>query len=120
MHALTGSGPGAFACTQVRLRYSVTFTSARQRMLQYVLAPPKPHLIPLIKRTYRTNATFAKRGQGETHSYDWDVLMLYVDELKLLLRDAVGLIAALEDALLWRRASMHRSVLALAWWQVRH
>ena len=70
-------------------------------MLAYLSSKPVP-IIPLNKASYRSNAIFAKQGGGATESYDWDVLMVYIAELKGTIRLAVSLFAALEDVLLWR------------------
>ena len=85
----------------IRLRYSVTFKSERTRMLSYLRGNSVP-IIPFYKEAYRANAMFAKRGQDVPGDYDWDVLMVYVNELKGLLRLAISLFAAVEDVLLWR------------------
>ena len=70
----------------VRLRFSVTFKSERVRMLQYLQGAPPTHIVPLHKSSYRVNARFAKRGQLASEAYDWDILMVYVDELKIVRR----------------------------------
>ena len=42
-------------------------------------------------------------SQGAKESYDWDVLMLYMDELKIVCRMVITFVAVLEDVLLWRK-----------------
>lgn len=93
----------------VRLRLSVTFKSERQRMLGY-LKPPPTHALPLMKRTYRANAIFAKRGALADENYDWDVLMIYVDELKAVAKLAIYFLAGAESILLWRGPVIHLSL----------
>ena len=87
-------------------------------MLQYISSPPPTHLVPFTKQSYRANAIFTKQGKLEKQSYDWDVLMAYLGELKLVLKDAISLIAALENILLWRRAAIGYSATNFVLWQL--
>ena len=93
---------GKLGC--VRLRISVTFPSERKRMLAYLKTTPTP-IIPFNKSNYRKNALFAKYGKGAKQTYDWDVLMVYIDELKTVVRLMITFVAVIEDILLWRRSS---------------
>ena len=85
----------------VRLRFSVTFKSERARMVRYLKQPAIP-IIPFNKKIYRKHALFAKYGKLALQAYDWDILMVYVDELKIVLKLAIGTLATLENILLWR------------------
>ena len=73
-------------------------------MLHY-LKPSLTPIIPCNTAAYRKNMIFAKKGKGAKESYDWDVLMVYVDELKIALRLGITCLAVLENILLWRRQS---------------
>ena len=54
----------------VRLRFSVTFKSERQRMLGYLRGNRDVPIIPFNKSSYRRIATFAKRGGDVAVGYD--------------------------------------------------
>ena len=75
----------------MRLRYSVAFPSERERLLGYVKGRPPTHYLPLYEPSHVASARFAKRGKLASEKYDWDVLMVYVDELKLVSRVRVRL-----------------------------
>ena len=101
----------------VRLRFSVTFKSERARMLGYLGQPPT-HLVPFKRARHRRNAIFAKQGGVARHQYDWDVLMKYVDELKVVAKLAVMLVAAIENVLLWRCHAIGYSVVSFVGFQL--
>ena len=92
----------------VRLRYSVTFKSERQRILKYATSPPS-FFVPLYKASYRTSSQFAKRGLYVPEEYNWDVLMSYVDELRSAVQLLLRLYAALESIIYWRLEMVHYS-----------
>ena len=52
-------------------------------MLHYVNGPMPVHILPMLKHRHRKMALFAKRGALAKESYNWDVLMAHVDELKV-------------------------------------
>ena len=101
----------------VRLRFSVTFKSERRRILSYLKDPPLP-VIPLNKKRYRKIAAFAKHGKLADESYNWAVLMVYVDELKANLKSAISVLAGLESWLLWRKRYIPCSMASCVAYQV--
>lgn len=100
---------GSLGC--IRVRFSVTFESERARMLNYVYGrTPSIHILPMHKRRYLKNASFAKRGALAKGKYDWDVLMFYVNELKDVARLVIRLLATVESILLWRGPWIRHSI----------
>ena len=89
----------------VRLRFSLTFKSPRARLLAYLKPPPHTPIIPFNTQAQRTNAIFSKNGEVEAGEYDWDILMLYVEEIKRTIKTLIAGVAAVEDILLWRAGS---------------
>ena len=94
---------------RLRLRYSVTFHSSRERLLRYAL--PKgtgplgsipPFLVPMRSSTLVREARFAYFGQGPGHTYNWGVLKSYIAELRATLETLTDAIEAVEDLIFWR------------------
>jgi len=95
---------------RLRVRVSVTFKSERVRVLAYVDSPPPTFIVPFHKKKYRASANFAKRGLLANESYDWDVLQVYLEELKTTVKLLILFIAVAESILLWRCSVAHFSL----------
>lgn len=70
----------------VHLRYSVTFTSERARLLSYPLTAAsvvtEPFVLPFTDRGAMEAARFAISGDEADKSYNWNLLQSHVDELQ--------------------------------------
>ena len=93
----------------VRLRYSVRFTSGRERFMRYAqprgvgpFDPLPPFVVPMHTRVMVRNAQFATNGNQPGNRFQWRVFKSYVSEITEL-TEAVSASAGLQDLLFWRR-----------------
>lgn len=99
---------------RIRVRYSVTWTSARRHVLSYLSSPPSVPL-PLSYRQDRIAAAFALYGETPDKTFRWAVTRFYMRELSEML----GFFSSLYDGVdyLMRYEAPLTSLGALAVWQ---
>ena len=93
----------------IRIRYSVTFRSEKERMMRYLMprgvglfgAIP-PYMIPMTRKLYARNARFAYFGKRPGNTYDWPVLKSYISEIKSTVNQLISMLDAVQDLLFWR------------------